>query len=500
MFPHMPSVRKTKTTSGSFAIQVVRYERRKTIVMKHIGSGKTEEEISALMESARCWIERETGQRSLFPRSSQRTLPLATLRYEGVQHRFAYETLASVGTRMGFSEMRTPILFDLAILRCIHPCSKLRSRDLLSQSFGIHHSEHALYRTLQTLHMKKEEAENIAVAWAKKHVSSDLSLVLYDVTTLYFETFESDDLRVPGFSKDNKSNQPQIVIGLLVTREGFPLGYEVFKGNTFEGKTMFPVLDDFVKKHRIATPVVVADAAMLSRTNIAEFEKRNLSYIVGARLANLSPTFIEKFGDLQGKDGAVARFETKHGKLLVSFSERRFRKDSAEMEKQKTKAELLVTKGEPGKRAKFVIKGKGKEAYAFDEALLEKTKKLLGLKGYATNIPSHILSDEEIISRYHDLWHVEASFRMAKSDLATRPVFHRKEEAIRAHMVLCFIALSIGRWCEIATGLSLRRIADKLWSVTEARIVDTATGERFTLRSEADEETKNALKSLGVSY
>lgn len=496
----MPSIRKTKTTSGSFAIQVVRYENRKTILMKHIGSGKTKEEIAALKESARLWIEQETGLRSLFPHSPQRTLPLATMRYEGVQHRFAYETLASIGTRMGFSEMRAPILLDLAIMRCIDPCSKLRSRELLSQSFGIHYSTHAIYRTLQTLHTKKEDAEKISVAWAKKHVSPDLSLVLYDVTTLYFETFESDDLRVPGFSKDNKSNQPQIVVGLLVTREGFPLGYEVFKGNTFEGKTMFPVLDAFVKKHGVTTPVVVADAAMLSRTNIAEFEKRNLSYIVGARLANLSPTVIEKFSDLQGKDEALARFEMEHGDLIVSFSERRFRKDSAEMEKQKTKAELLVKKGEPGKRAKFVTKGEGNDAYELNEALLEKTKKLLGLKGYATNIPKEVLSNEDIIARYHDLWHVEASFRMAKSDLATRPIFHRKEEAIRAHMILCFVALSIGKWCEIATGLSLRRLVDKFWNVTEAHIVDTATKERFTLRSEVDEETKRLLKLLGVSY
>lgn len=468
--------------------------------MKHIGSGKTKEEIAALKESARLWIEQETGQRSLFPHSPQRTLPLATVRYVGVQHRFAYDTLSSIGNRMGFSEMQTPMLFDLAIMRCIDPCSKLRSIELLSQSFGIHYSERAVYRMFQTFHTRKEDAEKIAVAWARQHISPDLSLVLYDVTTLYFETFESDDLRVPGFSKDNKSNQPQIVVGLLVTREGFPLGYEVFKGNTFEGKTMFPVLDAFVKKHGVTTPVVVADAAMLSRTNIAEFEKRNLSYIVGARLANISPTVIEKFSDLQGKDGALARFEVEHGDLIVSFSERRFRKDSAEMEKQKTKAELLVKKREPGKRAKFVTKGEGNDAYELNEALLEKTKRLLGLKGYATNIPKEILSNEDIIARYHDLWHVEASFRMAKSDLATRPIFHRKEEAIRAHMILCFIALSIGKWCEIATKLSLRRLVDKLWNVTEAHIVDTTTKERFTLRSEVDEETKRLLKLLGVSY
>ncbi|MEK7855376.1 MAG: transposase, partial [Acidobacteriota bacterium] len=179
---------------------------------------------------------------------------------------------------------------------------------------------------------------------------------------------------------------------------------------------------------------------------------------------------------------------------------KRFRKDKAELEKQIAKAETLVGKGEPGKRAKFVTRKDGKDAYVLDERLVAKTKLLLGLKGYHTNIPETRLSDQEIIDRYHDLWHVEQAFRMAKSDLVARPIFHHKAEAVRAHMVVCFVALAIGKHMEIATGLSLRRVMDGLWSVTDAAIIDTTTGEKFTLRSEPDEQTRKILKKLRLSY
>jgi transposase len=343
--------------------------------------------------------------------------------------------------------------------------------------------------------------EKIAVSFAKNTLSDDLSLVLYDVTTLYFETFEADELRVPGFSKDNKSQQPQIVVGLLVTREGFPLGYEVFKGNTFEGHTMIPVLDAFAKAHDVATPTVVADAAMISRENVAKLKERGLSYIVGARLANVSPSTIVRIAALLAqKDGATTRIVTEHGDLVCDFSAKRYRKDEHEMKKQITKAEALIAKNEPGKRAKFITREEEKDTYALNEALVGKTKSLLGVKGYYTNIPKEMLSDKDVVARYHDLWNVEASFRMSKSDLATRPIFHHKEDAVRAHMVVCFVALAVGRYLERITGLSLRGVRDILWGVTDAQIFDAVTKETIVLRSVMNEEVIALSKKLGLSH
>jgi transposase len=434
----------------------------------------------------------------LFSKCKSRTLALATVQYIGIRYMLAYDTLVTIATRMGFMTLDTRLLIDLAIMRIIEPSSKLRAITLMNRYFGINYSKRTVYRLLPKLCTHKTETEKIAVNWAKNGLLSELSLVFYDVTTLYFETFEADELRVPGFSKDNKSQQPQIVVGLLVTRMGFPLGYEVFKGNTFEGKTMLPVLDAFAKTHGVKTPTVVADAAMISKANIEELNSRGLSYIVGARLANTSPTIILQAATaLAQKDGATMRLATDHGELVVGFSAKRYRKDKNEMEKQIAKANAFVKKGEPGKRAKFVKRKDDEDTYILDEALVAKTKKLLGMKGYYTNIPKETLSNQEIIERYHELWNIEATFRMAKSDLETRPIFHHKEDAIRAHMVICFVALAIGKYIEISTKSSIRNVVDHLWSVTDAQIVDSSTNEKFALRSSPSDDLRTILKMLG---
>ena len=443
-----------------------------------------------------------TGQEPLFP-------PLASpipdrACYLGATHTFARAALLAAARHIGLDALDEPLLLDLALMRIIEPASKLRSVELIERYFGVHYRSSGIYERLPRFAMRKAEIEQAAVAYAKEVRSSDLSLVLYDVTTLYFESFEADELRVPGFSKDNKAQQPQIVVGLLVTREGFPLGYEVFKGNTFEGHTMLPVLESFARAHRVETPTVVADAAMLSRENTATLAARGYAYIVGARLANASPSVIKKVScALARKDGKTVRIATKHGDLVAAFSLKRYRKDKREMDGQIRKAKELVAGRKSGKRAKFVLKSKN-EALTLDEPLIAKATLLLGVKGYYTNISREKLSDTEVIARYHDLWNVEASFRMAKSDLATRPIFHHKKDAIRAHVVVCFVALLMGKTLELSSGLSLRRVRDLLWSITDAAITDTVTGETFVLRSPMEHVIHSPigklLKKWGLSH
>jgi len=495
----MTSIRKTKTGSGATAIQIVKYVNRKIVVLKHIGSAHSPDEIEALLEIAEHWITQNTPQSPLFSKSTRRTISLNHSEYTGVIHHFAYSVLSQIAVKIGLTELNNNILLDLAFMRLIEPTSKLRSIKLIQEYFSIRHPERSVYRALPKFKELKTEAERIAVHCASSVLSSNLNFVLYDVTTLYFETFKADELRVPGFSKDNKSNQPQIVIGLLVTSNGFPLGYEVFRGNTFEGHTMLPVLKKFTDTHNVAFPTVVADAAMISRTNIEELKKNKLSYIAGARMANTKPTIIHDIYKKLGQtDGATVRLSTAHGDLICSFSAKRFRKYQAEMNKQIERGKILISKHEPGKRSKFVKKSSKDNIYELDLKLIEKTSLLLGIKGYYTNIPSATLSNEGIIKHYRDLWHVEQAFRMAKNDLATRPIFHHKEDAVRAHMVVCFVSLMIGKYIEIATGTSLRQVMDALWSVTDAQIVDNLTGEKFSMRSKPTTQVKDFCKKLGV--
>jgi transposase len=360
-----------------------------------------------------------------------------------------------------------------------------------------------MYRALRMMERHKEHAERLAVACARREFAFDCSLVLYDVTTLYFESFREDEddeaLRKTGFSKDNKPQQPQIVVGLLVTSDGFPLGYALFKGNTFEGHTMIPVIENFRRKHGVQSCTVVADAAMLSLENIEELRQKKLSYIVGARVANLSPKLQQQISEaLCRREGATVRFHTKHGDLLCAFSQKRFEKDKRDMEKQIARARKLVASSEPGRRAKFVS-ARG-ASYALNEKLIVKTEQLLGIKGYVTNIPRETMNDREIIEHYRNLWRVEQAFRMTKSDLKARPVFHHVEESIRAHLLICFLALTMSRYMEIKTGLSIQRIVELLRSMGEGIVKDTATGQEFIIPSVTVPNARRLLRRLKRSY
>jgi len=372
------SIRKVRTGSDSTAVQIVYYKNRKVVIAKHIGSGKSKEEIDLLVKRGKEWIENNSLQEELFPTIPIKIVSLTDLQYLGTTHRFAYHLLERVAKQCGLAIEEDRFLFDFSIIRLIEPTSKLRTITLLNRYFDIHYSERTVYRKLKELSKRKQKIEAIAVKCAQDMLQEDFALILYDVTTLYFETFKDDQLRVEGFSKDNKPKQPQIVIGLIVSRQGFPVSYEVFSGNTFEGKTMLKVLDNFRKKNRAARPIVVADAAMMSQENIEELKQRKLSYIVGARLGSTSMKTIEEADrKLQNKDGNTIRFKTDNGDLIIEFSTKRYRKDKHEMEKQLLKAKQIVEGKQPNKRTKF-LKHKGKDnQYIFNHKIKEKHKHYL---------------------------------------------------------------------------------------------------------------------------
>jgi transposase len=276
---------------------------------------------------------------------------------------------------------------------------------LLSRYFEIKYSQR-IYRTIPKLISWKAEIEQRAYSVARQKFKEQFYYVLYDVTTLYFESFKADELKIQGFSKDNKSQQPQIVIGLLVTQAGFPLAYDVFAGNTFEGKTMLPVVEDFIAKHPETKPIVVADAAMLDDDRLAELRKKGLSYIVGARLANTDLGTVKKIhGTLNAVNGAITRLHSKHGNLICDFSTKRYKKELNDLNKLVQKAEDMVAKQSSGAKAKF-IKRVSKEKIELNTALIEKRRLLLGIKGYCTNLSELQLPAQQVIERYHHLWRV----------------------------------------------------------------------------------------------
>jgi hypothetical protein len=492
-------IRKIRTASGSVGVQIIRYNSGRRVIVKHVGSAKTDDELTVLYQRAEQLREQLSQQLPLFSLFTEETKLLHEdhLRLGSVTHLFAYKMLRQCSKLCALGDMNS-LYQDLALMRIIEPTSKLHTIDLLQRYFGVTYARRTICRLLPRLLDHKEEIEEAAYQTACGHFGEAFALVLYDVTTLYFESHEpDDDLKARGFSKDDKSKQPQIVVGLLVTPQGFPLMHEVYKGNTFEGHTMLSVVRQFLKRHPQTNPIIVADAAMLSQENMKQLDKEGYWYIVGARLANTPLSFIHLIDtQLERKDGCSIRlpYPNRSYHVICCYSEKRDQKDRREMSKQLIRAQNLIARKEPGRRAKFVKKSPQMgDAFVLDEQLVAKTEKLSGIKGYITNIPENVSSNEQVIAHYHELWHIEQGFRMSKTDLKTRPIFHHAHQAIRAHLLLCFMALMMGKFLEIKTGMSLRKIRDILWNVHEANILDSFTGKILSLQTDLEEFKKSPL-------
>lgn len=518
----MLHVRTTKTASSATAVQVVRYDGKNTIVVKHIGSAETKADIQLLKEAASHFIREKltaTGQQQLFlserESPSSKIIQLDKCEYLGVRHTFIYDALTHIASMFGFDKQGNQLLLDLVLMRIIEPSSKLQAIVRLRELFGISHTEITLYRNLKQFASLKENIEEMVVVFAKKHYAFDFTMVFYDVTTLYYESFKEDEdsldeegnvvekgLRRDGFSKDLKFNQPQIVIGLMVNNEGFPVSYEIFEGNTFEGDTFIPSILTFKKRYRVKNLTVVADAAMISFNNVRKLKEYQLKYIVGARLANISPALIKQISkELNLRDGTTGRIPTDKGTLVYDFSLKRYKKDKREMDKQIQKAQWLVEANQEGKRTKFLKrkeaeKDKKELAYELNTSLIEKTELLLGIKGYYTNLTRKKADDKTIIDQYHSLWHVEKAFRIAKSDLQMRPIYHFKRQTIEAHVLICFMALAMCKHMELKTKESTKKIVKLLKSITEARIKNLLTGEIIALKQKMPEEVELLWKTL----
>lgn len=491
-------VRTTKTASGATAVQVVLYEKHVTKVIKHVGSAKTEEELEVLRSAAEQYVLKNESQLSFFNETPPSQVVLFNqIEVSQVSQRFARSILLKL-IKQCHLDLLDMLYIDLAIIRIIEPCSKLRSIELIQRYFNVSYTQY-VYTQLPKLLDQQATIEKSAIKTATSF-NSTFTLLLYDVTTLYFETHKPDDeLQTRGFSKDDKSKQPQIVIGLLVTQQGFPLIHEIFKGNTFEGHTMLAVIEKFQATYKTEKPIIVADAAMLSQANRKDLEERGYQYIVGARLSNAKLTLIETISKaLPKQDGKTIRVSYPDEKydIICSYSEARYKKDKREMQKQTEKAKLFIAKNESGRRIKFIKKENA--TYFFDEALKQKTELLLGIKGYCTNIPENVLSNEDIVSHYHSLWRVEQAFRMSKSDLRARPIFHHTHDAIKAHVLICFMALMLGKYIEIKTGYSLRKVRDLLWQVQEVHLRDPMTKQERIVRTTIPSELEKALNLLNL--
>jgi transposase len=492
-------VRVVKTASSAKAVQVVRYHQNKRVIMHHIGSAHSEEALKELLLLADEWIKNFSNQLSIFPdEHPNKLLHLNHSSFIGVKYRFFYQQIKALLKYIGLHDL-PPLLSDLVTIRIFEPASKLRSLELMEQFFGIVHSRKTYYKIAPKCLELKQTIEQNIVDFAKAHYAFNYQLVFYDVTTLYFETFEEDELRKNGFSKDNKSQQPQILIGLMVSKEGFPIAYEVFSGNTFEGHTIIPAIQSFIKKNDVKDLTIVADAAMISTENVKQLVENKINYIVGARLGNISASMIAQIDkNIHREDGKSIRIKTDNGYLICSYSALRYRKDKYEMEKQIEKARQVIEKPSKNKKLKFT-QTDGLEI-SLNQTLIDKTHKLLGIKGYYTNIESSVADNSTIIQRYHELYRIEQAFRISKNDLQTRPIFHYKEQPIKLHMLICFMALVVSKHIELKTEISIRKFIDESKKIVDGEILNQITNKVVTINAEQTLKMKNLLVKLNAPH
>ncbi len=479
----MYKIRQIKYSSNSVSVQVYTIKDRKRVILRHIGTARTDQEKDALISLANDFIDKLSKQLNLFEnKGSGSIFNVSQTDFIGVYYGFLYEVLSKLMIQIGFDKIKNPLLMDLSIMRIIEPASKLRSIELLEEYLGIKHRRQSFYESVSKWLDLKGKIEKIATAFAIRNYSFNYDLLFYDVTSLYFETFQEDEFRKDGFSKDNKPQQPQILVALMVTKEGFPIAYEVFSGNTFEGHTILPVVREFILKNHVKEFTVVADAAMISVQNIKQLNQSNINYIVGARLGNISDELFGKIdANLIRENGKTIRIRTELGYLICSYSSLRYRKDKHEMDNQIEKAKLIVENPSKNKKLKFT-KTTGQNVI-LNQELIAKTQKLLGVKGYYTNLEESIASDQLIIERYHELYKIEQAFRISKHDLQTRPIFHFKEEPIKLHIIICFMALVVSKHIELQTNTSIKKFVHECKQITDARLLNRITNKKFIIRA-----------------
>ena len=454
-------IRKLKNRSGSTSVQIISKSGGKYKVVKTIGSAFSEQEILTLCYEAKHEIEALGKQQSLFLSDEDALIEsyFNTLHNSQIQVIGPELVFGRIYDAIGFSEIKESLFRHLVVTRLVYPGSKLKTIDYLRRYQGIEISSESIYRFLDKLHsVLKRQVEDITFVHTLKVLKGEVSIVFYDLTTLYFESADEDDLRKTGYSKDGKYQHPQIYLGLLVGLNGYPIGYDIFQGNISEGHTLIPTLRKFERRFGLSKPIVVADAGLLSGDNIILLEQCGYQYILGARIKNEAVVIKDQLLQAKLRDGQHLIIKRQnYQRLIVAYSDKRATKDEHNRKRGLIRLEKNL---KAGRLTKSHINNKGYNKYLkltgdvqieIDYNKFKEDKKWDGLKGYLTNTK---LSAEKIIQNYKNLWQIEKAFRISKTDLQIRPIYHRIRRRIEAHICIAFTAYAIYKELERMLSMS----------------------------------------------
>ncbi len=487
-------IRKKKNRSGTTSVVVVDKSRSGYREIVTIGVSNDSSEIEELCREGKKWIDARCDGSDIFEQAAKELEEKQVAEYllsnvEKILINGIQLILNRVFKTIGFDSINDNILKHLVIARLSQPMSKSATADYLKSHFDEDIQLHKIYRYLDKLHStQQDKVQQLSVGHTKKILGGRIGLMFYDVTTLYFESDYGDELREKGFSKDGKHSQPQVVLGLLVSKGGYPLSYSLFNGAQYEGWTMIPIVEDFVQRFELDDFIVVADSGLMNKSNISLLESGGYKYIVGARIKNETEAIKKWILSLDKQDGEFNEIKKDGGRLIVGYSTKRAKKDTYNREKgvkrlQKAYKSGNITKENINKRGynKFLEISKNVKV-EINQKKINEDEKWDGLKGYITNTS---LPAKEVYQQYNELWIIERAYRITKGTLEMRPMFHFTPRRIEAHVCICFVAYKVYKELERilkinGIDLSVDKVLDIAKTITTIKVNLPTSGATLT--------------------
>jgi transposase len=537
-------IRTTPRKNGKTAIQIVESRRvGKKVnqkVIRHVGQATNDEELKEIRKLAAFIISefKKNKEQLCLPLLSPEKISeasdhqspaddpviISNLREQqritlGIADVFGkiYDTLGFSSLLFEAGEKWHSILKQCVIARVANPSSKRRTALLLEEDYGVKLPVHKIYRMMDRLY-KVEDQVKSAVLNSTLSLLNDrpnVDVLFFDVTTLYFESFESDDLKSSGFSKDAKFKEVQVVFALVTTTEGQPITYELFPGNTYEGHTLITTVENLEKKFSVKNVIMVADRGIFNDDNLSAMEAKGIKYVVGARLKSLPKLMKQTIlnsslfsaVDIEDELHWVQDFAYGNRRLVVSYSSTRAKKDASDRQRlidrllKKVKNQTVpIREVVPNRGTAKFLKIEGGKA-TIDVSKISTDQQWDGLHGVITNMKEE--KAQWLLSRYRGLWQIEEAFRINKHDLKMRPIFHWSEERIRAHITICFLAYCLTKQAIHRIGIqyskmSFEEIRNHLAHVQASLTIDTSTDKMYLLPSKVTDVQKRIYSIFGL--
>jgi transposase len=434
------------------------------------------------------------------------------------------------------------ILKDLVLCRISNPSSKLATSQQLKRYYHKEHDIDAIYRTMDHVFSRIDKMKQTTFQSTLSLIPGKVDILLFDVTTLYFESTDVDELRCFGYSKDFRFNTTQVVLALATNSDGLPVGYELFEGNKAEVKTLIDTLESWKKLFNIEQVCFIGDRAMFSADNLNALDERGYSYIVAAKLRGLPDVMQQKVLHSQNyipgmvdedfcwinefhyeeadiewlrQQGAKPKeiqsyqkkiAENQHRKFVVSYSSKRARCDAKKRDLLLDKIKKQLNKTADSARLisntalKKYTHSEGQSKTSIDSQKVETDQGWDGLHGVITNLKDARLA--HILSEYKRLLKIEDCFRVNKTTLKMRPIYHFKPERIHAHVAICYMAFALIRQLEyrvkLIKKLSIDSIIEELNSVQSSIYIHKITKDRYRVPGNFSNEARKIYSALNI--